>query len=466
MTERDERKNMNGKRVLNKTNTHKDYRMTLYGHIENNLSEIRKRNGGVKNSKEEIDYLLHSIPYIRRQYLNDDPNSNGHKDKEKYENTFFSEDNNFNNTNLSRNDEKENDVENKGGNISDVIKNEFSKTSKGKRKDKDKNNPNSKSIHSFLSLPSQSSQPDKDSDKDKDNDEKRKENFNMTKSTPKSARNYISSISSNSYNLGVSNCVDINKFVNRKMLSNNGEIYSDFMKNIHKVYIDTDNFYPHNDDILKCGTCENQMSVIHREAIAVCENCGHTECYQDFTDIKSLSTIDLSNAVYYVPYKRINHFREWLTQIQAKESTVIPPDIIDKILKEIKKERIYDPNKVTRERVKKYLKKIDASRYYEHIPVIIHKISGKEPPSISYETEQELIEMFKLIQEPFNKNIPKGRKNFLSYSYTLHKFCQLIDREDLLPLFPLLKSRDKLYQQDMIWKSICNELDWNFIPSL
>ena len=74
--------------------------------------------------------------------------------------------------------------------------------------------------------------------------------------------------------------------------------------------------------------------------------------------------------------------------------------------------------------------------------------------------------MFKEIQTPFIKNCPEERKNFLSYSYVLHKFCELIELDHLLTYFPLLKSREKLQQQDKIWEKICRDLEWQYIPSI
>jgi hypothetical protein len=82
------------------------------------------------------------------------------------------------------------------------------------------------------------------------------------------------------------------------------------------------------------------------------------------------------------------------------------------------------------------------------------------------EVEEKFREMFKLCQEPFNIHSPKDRKNFLSYSYTLHKFCELLELYDFLPCFPLLKSTEKLKEQDKIWKKICEYLNWQFIPSI
>ena len=71
--------------------------------------------------------------------------------------------------------------------------------------------------------------------------------------------------------------------------------------------------------------------------------------------------------------------------------------------------------------------------------------------------------MFKEIQTPFMTHCPIERKNFLSYSYVLHKFCELLELDDLLVYFPLLKSREKLFEQERIWKNICDDLGWKFI---
>ena len=37
--------------------------------------------------------------------------------------------------------------------------------------------------------------------------------------------------------------------------------------------------------------------------------------------------------------------------------------------------------------------------------------------------------------------------------------------DEFLVCFPLLKSREKLHQQDIIWKQICDDLNWEFIKS-
>jgi hypothetical protein len=74
--------------------------------------------------------------------------------------------------------------------------------------------------------------------------------------------------------------------------------------------------------------------------------------------------------------------------------------------------------------------------------------------------------MFNQVQAPFERHCPADRKNFLSYSYVLYKFCELLSEDEYLPCFPLLKSKEKLYKQDQIWKNICSDLKWEYIPTV
>ena len=152
-----------------------------------------------------------------------------------------------------------------------------------------------------------------------------------------------------------------------------------------------------------------------------------------------------------------------LAQFQAKESTEIMPEILHKIRIEIKKARITKVQEINPKKMREFLKKLKLNKYYEHIPHIINRLNGVPPMVMSRDTEEKLRTMFKEIQAPFIKHCPKGRKNFLSYSYVLHKFVQLLGLDDFLVCFPLLKSREKLHAQDQIWEKICNELNWQFI---
>ena len=63
--------------------------------------------------------------------------------------------------------------------------------------------------------------------------------------------------------------------------------------------------------------------------------------------------------------------------------------------------------------------------------------------------------MFMLIQEPWELYKPKGRKIFYPI-HILYKFCELLELDELLQYFPLLKSLQKLMEQDQVWKNFVN----------
>ena len=213
-----------------------------------------------------------------------------------------------------------------------------------------------------------------------------------------------------------------------------------------------------------CHRCNIPLICLQQDAIMICNNCGYQELLlvEQNRPILKQNTKDTSHF----SYKRINHFREWCNQVQGKESTDIPNDIFEKILNEIKKEKIMDTKRITYSKMREILKRLRINKYYEHINYIINRINGIPTPQFSQELEDKLCNMFRNIQAPFLKHCPKDRKNFLSYSYVLYKFFQILGLHEYLKYFPLLKSREKLYVQDQIWKKICLELNYEIIPSL
>ena len=215
-----------------------------------------------------------------------------------------------------------------------------------------------------------------------------------------------------------------------------------------------------------CRGCGMKFNTFFDEVQSedICKNCGMTEfVLGEEVGFKEEQEME-KNIVY--SYKRENHFNEWVSQFQAKESTSVPPEVIDELRLEFKKQKVKDLSEITHEKVKALLKKLGRSRFYEHVPYITTILNGIQPPTMSQTLEAKLRLMFHQIQKPFEKHRPKDRKNFLSYSYVLYKFCELLGEDDFLPCFPLLKSKEKLYKQDEIWKGICEELRWQFFKTI
>ena len=248
---------------------------------------------------------------------------------------------------------------------------------------------------------------------------------------------------------------------------NKDSITKNSRKDICEQYLsitDTDFVKNYDSPSDKCDKCKGEKIIHLSQGCMICKKCGDISYI--IIDSDKPSYKDPPKEVCYFAYKRINHFNEWLAQFQAKETTDIPKDLYDQILIEIKKERIDNMSNLTQSKIREILKKLKKNKYYEHVPHIMNKLNGLPPPIMSRDTEEILRRMFKEIQIPFAKHCPKVRKNFLSYSYVLHKFVQLLDLDEFMDCFILLKSREKLHQQDLIWEKICEHLKWEFIPSV
>jgi hypothetical protein len=217
------------------------------------------------------------------------------------------------------------------------------------------------------------------------------------------------------------------------------------------------------DSLGECD-CGEDMIFAANEAMLYCKVCGNIEFMLIDTDRPSYK--DPPRESSYYAYKRINHFKELLAQFQAKETTEIPQDIFDTIVAELKKQRIDDTRTLKPAKMREILRKLKLNRKYDHIPHIINRLNGTNAQIMTRETEEKLLHMFKEIQPSFQTHCPKNRRNFLSYSYVLYKFCELLEFDDFLKSFPLLKNRDKLYLQDKIWALICQDQSWEFIRSI
>jgi hypothetical protein len=213
-----------------------------------------------------------------------------------------------------------------------------------------------------------------------------------------------------------------------------------------------------------CPTCNVAMVVMPTEARVGCPECSRTRPYLQATS----SHIPYGEEVEFgtFSYKRHNHFQEWLKCIQAKENTEVSSEMINQVMEHLYSVcRIRNTAALTHVHVRRALKEMGLHKQYDHTMQIYVRITGKPAPRFSMFHEQQLRLMFDAMQTPFEKHRPKSRKNFLSYAYCLHKFCQILGLDEFLPYFQLLKCAEKLKKQDAIFKKICAELNWEFIPS-
>lgn len=234
---------------------------------------------------------------------------------------------------------------------------------------------------------------------------------------------------------------------------NKADLFNRYWQRIEGVRINLDDGTKR---IKYCKECNLEKILDYSISAYVCPCCASVEdvIIDEDSQIKD-----------YSPYQRINHFREWLNQFQAKQSPDIDESVYTDIIKELNKNRIFNFSQVNKKKMKSILKKLGYNNYYEHVYYIMNKLSNLPPPKITRDMEKIFIKMFKKIEGPWLKYKPKKRKNFLAYSYVLYKFCELLELDHLLECFSLHKAPDKIMENDEIWEKICNDVNWEYISS-
>jgi len=239
--------------------------------------------------------------------------------------------------------------------------------------------------------------------------------------------------------------------------------YQNYWRNVNGDIINIQDFVVKSDI---CEACfQGEMIPQDEEGILICnnKNCGKFITY--IIDSSKPTNKEPPNEVSYTAYIRLNHFKEILSQFQAKETTQIPEEVIEAIRNRIKKERIKDVKLINYDKMREILRKLGLNKYFEHIQYI-NSLFGIKPPIMNEELHETLCVLFIEIQKPWAVHCPANRTNFFNYTYTLYQLCVLLDQVQYLPYIPMMKDREKQLEQDMIWKKVCNDLDWEFFPTV
>ena len=216
------------------------------------------------------------------------------------------------------------------------------------------------------------------------------------------------------------------------------------------------------------GICEGckkkELNVIDsKNAKVICTNCGLSLPYTD-KDSQALdifwseNSINRSNSY---SYKKSNHMIATLERLQAKEYVTIPQGVYDKIKEKMTRQQLdyKDPQIMTPLRIRKILKDIKRPKYYSNVHLIRYELTGHRPPQMTLEQENQLLTLFDdicLIYTKLQSERKIVRSNMLSYNYILKKSLELLGLDEIYEdHILLLKHRERLEEQEAVWKIIC-----------
>lgn len=213
-----------------------------------------------------------------------------------------------------------------------------------------------------------------------------------------------------------------------------------------------------------CGTCKNILFDSPHDSLNVCRICGRVESYLDTTQASMGYGDDIEITSF--KYKRLTHFMDYLKRFQANESLVVPKEVLDRIVKRLAKQKVPAEDILKHNVVKKIMKSLNLSKYYNNVTQICYKLSGIPPPRMDPEQHERIILLFIAIQAPFDLVCPAERSNFLSSSFCLWQFCMLLGYHEFTKGIFLLKGHDNLKGQDAIFKQICEILNWKYVSAV
>lgn len=217
----------------------------------------------------------------------------------------------------------------------------------------------------------------------------------------------------------------------------------------------------------ECTSCHTQ-TVVHR-FVTICPKC-HQQ-FESVTskdrNVKEFEQCDVNRAA---TYKRINHFNEWLLRTQGIENRVVPTNVVEAVQRRMQlTSRMVTkdtPPKMAYDVVRSALVNSRFQDFFEHVPQIMRIVTPVAPPRLTREETSAIRHIFCSIQAPFDRHKPANRCNFLSYSYVIYKIAELLELDRVLPFCPLFKSVNNQRKADLIWKKICAELGYEFIPTV
>ena len=233
-----------------------------------------------------------------------------------------------------------------------------------------------------------------------------------------------------------------------------------YLTQVDETFLDTDSFIK-PDDV--CQSCHKGELVSNEEdGMLICNHCSG--CIKYLSDTEKPSYKDPPKEVSTYAYKKLNHFKEVVSQFQAKQTTTLAPEIIANIKRQIVKERLVQ-DQLTYYKMKEMFKKLGYSYIYDHINYV-KKMLGIPPPIMSVALEEQLYNLFNELQTPYFKFCPPERINFSNYYFILYKLCELLGEIQYLKEIPMLKDRNKIIEQSEIWRKMCAFLNWRYIPTV
>ena len=192
-----------------------------------------------------------------------------------------------------------------------------------------------------------------------------------------------------------------------------------------------------------CIDCQMEMTIDYQKSILVCMKCGLCEYYPVYVTSYNHMMQPSRRKCF---YKRYDNFKVILNQFLYGGKKLVPDDIMETIRDEIHDETNILYNYTIPIMILVFeciLKRNELTMYKDSLYYIYFKLSGKSFPHITTKEYNTILNVFNVVSSIYDKYKPKGRKNFLNYSFVLKKLLIMLERVEYVKCIPPLKTPSK-----------------------
>ena len=212
-----------------------------------------------------------------------------------------------------------------------------------------------------------------------------------------------------------------------------------------------------------CPNCRVAMkyNATMHQLVCPVTGCGQWKRFADMT----ASALPYGEEVEFCKYtyRPVTHLDETMKHIEGAEAFVVPPEDLERVMVVLRGRRVL-PEDITLPMIREICDKLkdikveNAVQYYS-------RLTGRAPRRMTAYMKEQMRIMFHTQEVPFRK-YRADRINNLSFPYTLYKYCELLGYWEMLESLPLLRGPLNLSHHDAILKKVCEDVDWEFIPTV
>lgn len=226
------------------------------------------------------------------------------------------------------------------------------------------------------------------------------------------------------------------------------------------------------DEQRHCEMCKSEvsMSVVESLSELVCEECGFTKPFVEYT-LGNLSITE-PREFYSCSYKRLNHLLDYLQHLQAKEEAPVPENLLADVKRHLLDVSGGSLDNLRQRAPKRYIldqisRCIKGSKYPKRFGArtvqIMKNVLNVDIPRLLHGEVRQIKNKFRYLSMLYFKFAPQERRNFLSYPFAAWILIDLVSPgHALLDYIQLLKNLPKLRAQENTVRRIFAHLRWPF----